>query len=78
MLPAIILTVINAMKDQNGPCNNNPFQSTYLTAAFMLKLFLVVVSKQRAIFSTLPLKDTYLYQTFIFRFYTPTIRNRLN
>lgn len=44
----------------------------------MLKLFLMVVSKQRAIFSTLPLKDTYLYQTFIFRFYAPTIRNRLN
>jgi len=37
MLLAILLTVTDAMKDQNGPCNINHLQSSYLTAACYAK-----------------------------------------
>lgn len=53
-------------------------QSSYLAAAYIAKIILMVVWRQRAIFSILPLKDTYLYQTFIFRYYKHTIHNWLN
>lgn len=37
MLLAMKLIVTDAMKDQNGPCNINPLQSSYLTAACFAK-----------------------------------------
>lgn len=64
----------------NGPCNINPLQSLYLAAACIVKMILMVVWRQRAFFflSILPVKDTYLYQTFIFRYYKHTVHNWWN
>lgn len=68
----------NTCKERpNGLCNINLLQS-YLAAACIAKMILIVVWRQRAMFSILPLKDTYLYQTFIFRYYKHTVHNWLN
>lgn len=60
----------------NGFCNINPLQSSYLAAACIAKMILVVVSKQRAFFKVYTaIEGHYLYQTFIFRYYKHTVHN---
>lgn len=70
----------NSCKERpNELCNINPLQSSYLAAACIAKMIVMVIWRQRTIFSMLPLKDTYLiYIKLIFSYYKHTVHNWLN